>query len=102
MFGSVDTKKYNIFIDNDLFGTKMMKMNHIASEDYVTICCNDVLKFLTKHKESNVHIIVSTKDEGKWVILLMSFIELLFNRSIFLNMICFGLLQKIGDYCFHR
>ena len=68
MFGSVDTKKYNIFIDNDLFGTKMMKMNHIASEDYVTICCNDVLKFLTEHKESNVHIIVSTKDEGKWVI----------------------------------
>lgn len=65
MFGSKDTRMYNFHIDNDIFGSKLIRIEHRASASYIEDCCKHVVEYVGKHVESNVHVIVSTKEEGK-------------------------------------
>ena len=65
MFGSNDLRLYNITIDDKIFGTNPMKMKHIPINDYIGECSRTVVEFVTKERSSNVHVIVSTKDEGE-------------------------------------
>lgn len=64
MFGSRDGQMYKFYIDQNIFGDRLMKMEHIILDNYTTECCNRVIKFVASNNKSNVHIIVSTKNEG--------------------------------------
>ena len=66
MFGSDDTGMYNMYIDTQIFGNKLMKLTHIASKNYMAECCNHLEKYVNEFKKSSVHVIVSTKNEGKY------------------------------------
>ena len=65
MFGSKKFDMYNFYIDQEIFGNKLMRVNHFASDAYLRDCCNLVQKFIDDHNADNVHIIVSTKREGE-------------------------------------
>ena len=65
MFNSKDTGMYQMFIDNNIFGDKILKLEHNASKNYVKECCDHVIRFTSKYKSANVHVIVSTVEEGK-------------------------------------
>ena len=73
MFGSGDIGFYNMFIDTQIFGNKLMKLRHIASNNYITECCNEVERFVNEFKESSMHVVVSTKNEGKYKFLFFVF-----------------------------
>lgn len=65
MFGVDDLDAYNISIDDNIFGKDPMKMKHIQTNDYTGECCTKVVQFVANQRSSNVHVIVSTKDEGE-------------------------------------
>ena len=68
MFGSKELGLYNLYIDLQIFGDRLMRMNHVASDRYMNDCCSAVEKFANNHDKSNIHIIVSTKNEGEQVV----------------------------------
>ena len=66
MFGSNELRLYNITIDDKIFGANPMKMKHIPTNDYIGECSRKVVEFIREDTSSNVHVIVSTKDEGEY------------------------------------
>lgn len=64
LFGSGDNRMYNFIIDESIFGDTLMRMEHCSSKDYLMKCCHEIIKYLRSYKNLNVHVIVSTKDEG--------------------------------------
>ena len=67
MFGSMDISSYNVFLDKDLFGSKLLRIEHVAAVDYIEKSCVRVVEYLKEHSDSNVHVIVSTVNEGREV-----------------------------------
>jgi len=66
MHGTTDMESYNFFIDDNIFGKKLLKVEYYPSATYVKDTCYHVSSYVTRNPESNVHIIVSTVNEGKW------------------------------------
>lgn len=61
-----DTNSYKLLMENDLFGSRLVKIEHIASRNYIGECIKQVEDYVQKSfGERNVHIIVSTIDEGR-------------------------------------
>ena len=66
MFGSTKEEMFNYVIDADLFGKKLLRIQHNASNNYIENGCDFVLDFMKTNPNDNIHIIVSTKKEGKY------------------------------------
>ena len=64
MFGVVHNHMYNFIIDEKIFGDKLMTLQHVVAKTYLDKCTNAAIKYMNDFEDSNVHIIVSTKDEG--------------------------------------
>ena len=67
MFGSKDTGMYQMFVDSNIFTDIMIKIEHNSSKSYIEKSCNHVVEFASKYSSANVHVIVSTVDEGRSV-----------------------------------
>ena len=63
----MDISSYNVFLDKDLFGSKLLRIEHVAAVDYIEKSCVRVVEYLKEHSDSNVHVIVSTVNEGREV-----------------------------------
>lgn len=64
LFGAENNRMYNFIVDDSIFGDTLMRIEHSSSDDYLSKCCAETKKYVTTYKSMNVHIIVSTKDEG--------------------------------------
>ena len=71
VFGSPRYIKYNCLIDESLFGTKLPKLEVSISDDYLKETCKFVRAFLKQFSNYHVHVIVSTKDEGRFIYLVL-------------------------------
>lgn len=61
-----DNNSYNLLMDDNLFGNRLVKLKHLASRDYIGKCIKHVEEYVKgSNIERNVHIIVSTIDEGR-------------------------------------
>jgi len=65
LFSVKEIGTYNLYIDKDIFGKKLMKIQHNASSDYINRSCKSIISFIDGNRDSNVHIISSTVGEGK-------------------------------------
>ena len=64
MFGESDKLMYNFVVEETIFGDTLMRIEHSSSENYLMACSKMSRKYVKDFTDSNVHIIVSTKDEG--------------------------------------
>lgn len=65
LLGSDEMSMFNIIIDKELFGPKLVRLEHRFSSDYIEIACRSVIDYVRRNAENNVHVIVATLDEGK-------------------------------------
>lgn len=66
MFGSDDLKLYNLFIDKKILGGKLVRIEHKSSSRYIGESCNSIIEYISRFKDSSVHVIVATLDEGEY------------------------------------
>ena len=69
MFGPECTMKHNSYITENIYGEKQLKLVVRQTKSYLDDCVQSVNLFLQKYSNYNIHIIVSTIDEGMFLIL---------------------------------
>ncbi len=65
MFGSQDLGMYNLYLDEELFGKKLLKIEHVACLGYIDKAVDSVVDYVVGNEELNVHVIVATVGEGE-------------------------------------
>ncbi len=65
MFGQSDESQFNLYCDDNVVGNPCIALRHVPSSTYVDECCDYIRERLRLLCEYNVHVIVSTLDEGK-------------------------------------
>ena len=94
MIGSENASMFNQIVDPNLFGKKLLRIQHHASEEYIDESCNLVLDYMEANELANIHVIVSTKSEGMYDLNINGFIFVFIMQSSYMK---FKLILNIRD-----
>ena len=67
MFNDCSNIPGKMFIDESLFGTQELSLRVIQTSNYLQATVSCIVDFLGKHSGYNIHVIVSTTDEGHFI-----------------------------------